>query len=151
MSQSRDSSMNVRLENQLCFPLYVCAKEAVRQYRKPLEKLGLTYTQYVVLMAFWEHGSMTEGTLGRIVHLDSGTLSPLLKRLEKQRLVRRIRSEANERTLWIELTEAGSALKQSALQVSDEIEAYQQLPIEEYHQLKELLNRAMKRMKAANK
>jgi DNA-binding MarR family transcriptional regulator len=143
--------MNVRLENQLCFPLYVCAKEAVRQYRKPLEKLGLTYTQYVVLMAFWEHGSMTEGTLGRIVHLDSGTLSPLLKRLEKQRLVRRIRSEANERTLWIELTEAGSALKQSALQVSDEIEAYQQLPIEEYHQLKELLNRAMKRMKAANK
>ena len=60
----------IRLENQLCFPLYACAKEVVRRYREPLEKLGLTYTQYVVMMVFWEFGGMTEGELGRRVHLD---------------------------------------------------------------------------------
>ena len=70
----------IRLGNQLCFPLYACAKEIVRQYRRPLQALGLTYTQYVVMMVLWEHGGMTEGELGKIVHLDSGTLAPLLKR-----------------------------------------------------------------------
>ena len=65
---------SLRLENQLCFPLYACAKEVVRQYRKPLEPLGLTYTQYIVMMILWEHGGMTESELGRIIRLDSGTL-----------------------------------------------------------------------------
>ncbi len=73
----------LKLDNQICFPLYACAKEVVRQYRKPLEALNLTYTQYVVMMAFWEYGGMTEKELGKRVHLDSGTLAPLLKRLEK--------------------------------------------------------------------
>ena len=80
----------IRLDNQLCFPLYACAKEVVRQYRKPLDEIGLTYTQYVVMMVLWEKGGMTEGELGKRVHLDSGTLAPLLKRLEKQGLVNRI-------------------------------------------------------------
>ena len=74
----------IRLKNQLCFPLYACAKEVVRRYREPLEKLGLTYTQYVVMMAFWEFGGMSEKEVGEKVHLDAGTLAPLLKRLEKQ-------------------------------------------------------------------
>ena len=65
-----------KLENQLCFPLYACAKEAVRQYRKPLEDLNLTYTQYIVMMTLWEYGEMTESQLGKKVHLDSGTLAP---------------------------------------------------------------------------
>ncbi len=86
-----DKYSSIRLKNQLCFPLYACAKEVVRLYRKPLEKLGLTYTQYVVMMVFWEHGGMTEKELGKIVHLDSGTLAPLLRRLEKQGLVTRTR------------------------------------------------------------
>ena len=73
----------LRLDNQICFPLYVCAKEIVRQYRKPLEELNLTYTQYLVMMVLWEHGGMTEGQLGKIVHLESGTLTPVLRRLEK--------------------------------------------------------------------
>ena len=68
----------IRLKNQLCFPLYACAKEVVRQYREPLEKLGLTYTQYVVMMVLWEFGGMTEGELGWKVYLDSGTWAPLL-------------------------------------------------------------------------
>ena len=87
------------LENQLCFPLYACAKEVVRRYRGPLEPLGLTYTQYIVMMILWEHGGMTEGELGKIIHLDSGTLAPLLKRLEKQGLVTRGRLPGNERIL----------------------------------------------------
>ena len=74
----------LKLENQLCFPLYACAKEVIRRYREPLEKLNLTYTQYIVMMTFWEFGGMTEGELGQKVHLDSGTLAPLLKRLEQQ-------------------------------------------------------------------
>lgn len=83
----------IRLGNQLCFPLYACAKEVIRQYREPLEELNLTYTQYVVMMVLWEHGGMTEGELGKIVHLDSGTLAPLLKRLEKQGYINRVRPE----------------------------------------------------------
>ena len=79
-----DKYCSIRLDDQFCFPLYACAKEVVRQYRKPLEKLGLTYTQYLVMMVLWEHGGMTEGELGKKVHLNSGTLAPLLKRLEKQ-------------------------------------------------------------------
>ena len=100
----------LKLENQLCFPLYVCAKEVVRQYRKPLEELNLTYTQYIVMMVLWEFGGMTEGELGKKVHLDSGTLTPLLKRLEKQGLLKRIRPEDNERKLFLKLTPEGEAL-----------------------------------------
>ena len=80
-SAKQDKYDCIRLRNQICFPLYACAKEVVRQYRKPLEKLGLTYTQYVVMMVLWEFGGMTEGELGRKVFLDSGTLAPLLKRM----------------------------------------------------------------------
>ena len=97
----------LRLESQLCFPLYACAKEVVRQYRKPLEALNLTYTQYIVMLALWEFGGMTEGELGRIVRLDSGTLAPLLKRLARQGLIERVRPEDNERILYLSLTPAG--------------------------------------------
>ena len=94
----------LRLDNQLCFPLYACAKEVVRKYREPLEALNLTYTQYIVMMVLWEYGDMTEGELGQKVHLDSGTLAPLLKRLEKAGYINRIRPESNERKLMLSLT-----------------------------------------------
>ncbi|MCR4962484.1 MAG: MarR family transcriptional regulator [Firmicutes bacterium] len=133
----------IRLANQLCFPLYACAKEVVRQYRKPLEKLGLTYTQYVVMMVLWEFGGMTEGELGRKVHLDSGTLAPLLKRMEKQGYITRTRPETNERKLFIELTAAGNGLKDKAVQVPCEMEGCLQLSPEELLQLKALLDKAI--------
>lgn len=136
----------IRLENQLCFPLYACAKELIRQYRKPLEALNLTYTQYVVMMALWEQGSMTEGELGRIVHLDSGTLTPLLKRLEKQGLISRTRPDHNERLLFLSLTEEGEALKDEAVMVPEIMSGCIDLPREELLQLKELLNKALVRM-----
>ncbi|MCR5746360.1 MAG: MarR family transcriptional regulator [Lachnospiraceae bacterium] len=136
----------IRIENQLCFPLYACAKEVVRQYRKPLEELGLTYTQYIVMMAFWEHGSMTEGELGRIVHLDSGTLAPLLKRLDKQGLVKRIRPDSNERKLMISLTESGEKLKEKAIKVPEAMNGCIRLQEEELQLLKDLLSKALANM-----
>ena len=136
----------LRLENQICFPLYACAKEVVRLYRKPLEKLGLTYTQYVVMMVLWEYGGMTEGELGRIVFLDSGTLTPLLKRMEKQGYIKRIRPETNERKLFVELTSAGVALKDKAAEVPCAMEGCLKLSQDEQMMLKGLLDKAIDRM-----
>ena len=133
----------IRLKNQLCFPLYACAKEVVRQYREPLEKLGLTYTQYVVMMALWEFGGMSEKELGEKVLLDSGTLAPLLKRLEKQGYVKRMRPEENERILFITLTESGEALKEEAANVPYSMKGCIDLPDEELWELKELLDKAL--------
>ncbi|MBQ9155426.1 MAG: MarR family transcriptional regulator [Eubacterium sp.] len=107
----------IRLDNQICFPLYACSKELIRQYRPSLDKLNLTYTQYLVMMVLWEHGSMIEKELGERVHLASGTLAPLLKRMESQGLVRRKRTPADERTLQVDLTPSGEALKEKALAV----------------------------------
>ena len=137
---------SIRLRNQLCFPLYACAKEVIRQYRKPLEKLNLTYTQYIVMMVLWEFGGMTEGELGKKVHLDSGTLAPLLKRLEKQGLIRRERPGNNERKLFLSLTDQGEALKEEALAVPPAMQGCIDLPPEELLQLKALLDKALERM-----
>ena len=136
---------NICLENQLCFPLYACAKEVVRKYRKPLEALDLTYTQYIVMMVLWEFGSMCEGELGSKVHLDSGTLAPLLKRLEKQGKIRRLR-QCDERKLFIELTEEGLALRDEALKIPAQMEGCIPLSCEELMTLRSLLKKAMDNM-----
>jgi len=138
----------LRLENQLCFPLYACAKEVVRQYRQPLEPLNLTYTQYIVMMVLWEYGDMTEGELGQKIHLDSGTLAPLLKRLEKQGLIDRMRLESNERKLLISLTDEGIALREKALAVPGRMQGCINLPAEELGQLKTLLDKALRNMES---
>ena len=136
----------LKLENQLCFPLYACAKEVIRRYREPLEELNLTYTQYIVMMTFWEFGSMTEGELGQKVRLDSGTLAPLLKRLENQGLIRRERLKENERKLFVSLTEEGEALKEKALAVPYAMGGCIDLPPEELLCLKMLLDKALENM-----
>lgn len=133
----------IKLDNQLCFPLYACAKEVVRQYRKPLENLNLTYTQYIVMMVLWEFGGMTEGELGKKVHLDSGTLAPLLKRLEKLGFINRIRPENNERKLFVSLTEKGEDLKKKAVDVPKSMDGCIPLSSEELSVLKKLLDKAL--------
>ena len=148
-SNKHDQYESIRLENQFCFPLYACAKEVVRQYRKPLEELNLTYTQYVVMMAFWEHGGMTEKELGERVKLDSGTLAPLLKRLEKQGLVNRIRPETNERKLYISLTKQGERLKIKAASVPNTMRNCLNMSQEELNQLKALLDKALTMMESS--
>ena len=137
----------LKLENQICFPLYACAKEVVRQYRKPLEGMNLTYTQYIVMLAFWEYGGMTEKELGKRVHLDSGTLAPLLKRLEKLGYVDRMRPESNERKLYVSLTEKGEALKQEAAGIPQTMSGILDLTPEETAMLRSLLNKVFKSMK----
>ena len=140
----------LRIENQICFPLYACAKEVIRRYREPLEQLNLTYTQYIVMMVLWEFGGMTEGELGQKVHLDSGTLAPLLKRLEKQGYVNRVRPEHNERKLFLSLTKEGEALKKKASAVPGAMEGCINLPQEELVQLKVLLDKALAGMEVTN-
>ena len=143
MTQTQTSEEILRLENQLCFPLYACAKEVVRQYREPLESLNLTYTQYIVMMVLWEFGEMTEGELGRKVHLDSGTLAPLLKRLEKAGYINRVRPENNENKLLLSLTEEGKSLKEQALGVPSRMQGCIPLSEDDLILLRDLLNRAL--------
>ena len=143
MAAARTSPEELRLENQLCFPLYACAKEVVRRYREPLEALNLTYTQYIVMMVLWEFGGMTEGELGKKVHLDSGTLAPLLKRLDKQGYIQRIRPENNERKLFLSLTEQGEALREKAKAVPAAMRGCIPLGQEDLLLLKSLLDQAL--------
>ena len=138
-----------RLDAQLCFPLYACAKEVVRQYRKPLTKLNLTYTQYLVMMVLWEYGGMTEGELGRKIYLESGTLAPLLKRLEKAGLINRNRPESNERKLYLTLTEEGEALREKAMLVPAAMQGCVPLSVEELTLLKDLLCRVLAGMETS--
>lgn len=131
--------------------MYACAKEIVRRYRTPLEPLGLTYTQYVVMMVLWECGSITEKELGERVHLDSGTLAPLLKRLDKQGLVKRERPDHNERLLRITLTDAGIALQEEALSVPEAMKNCIGLSMEECSVLRSLLDKSLAAMETGGK
>ena len=137
------NGQSMKLEGQLCFPLYACSREVIKRYRPFLDAVGLTYTQYVVMMVLWEFGGMTEGELGKKVYLDSGTLTPLLKRLEKQGYITRVRPETNERKLFIELTAAGDALKDRAIEVPCEMDGCLKLDATERMQLKKLLDKAI--------
>ena len=100
------------LKNQLCFPLYACGRKIVSAYTPYLKPLGLTYTQYVVFMVLWEKESVNVGQLGSILHLDAGTLTPLLKNLEKEGYITRTRSKEDERVTIINITDKGNALKE---------------------------------------
>ncbi len=100
------------LKNQLCFPLYACGRKIVASYTPYLKPLGLTYTQYVVFMVLWEKESVNVGQLGSILHLDAGTLTPLLKHLEKDGYITRARSKEDERVTLISITDKGNALKE---------------------------------------
>lgn len=110
----------LKLKNHLCFPLYACAREVIKQYKPFLDELDLTYTQYIVLTALWEVGSSRVKDLGDVLLLDSGTLTPLLKKLETKGLITRKRSTTDERNLIVSLTPAGKTLQEKALSLSKE-------------------------------
>lgn len=111
----------LKLENQLCFPLYACSKEIIRKYKPFLDPLGLTYTQYITLLALWEEDNLTVKALGEKLYLDSGTLTPLLKKMELQSLITRVRSSDDERNVYIKLTEEGRGLRYKAAEVPEQI------------------------------
>ncbi|MCR4791143.1 MAG: MarR family transcriptional regulator [Lachnospiraceae bacterium] len=109
------------LENQLCFPLYACGRKIVNAYTPFLKPLGLTYTQYVVFMVLWEKESVNVGQLGSILHLDAGTLTPLLKHLEKEGYITRNRSKDDERVTVISITSKGNDLKEKCKDIPSKI------------------------------
>ena len=104
----------LQLKNQLCFPLYACAREVVKKYKPFLDDIDLTYTQYVTMMVLWEKPSVTSKEIGERLHLDSGTLTPVIKKLAEKGLVTRARSAEDERNLVVTLTDAGLALRDRA-------------------------------------
>jgi len=107
----------LKLKNQLCFPLYACSREVIKKYKPLLDKIGLTYTQYITMMVLWEKKSINVKSLGEDLYLDSGTLTPLLKKMETQGLVTRKRAAEDERNVIINITDKGEKLKDKALQI----------------------------------
>ena len=107
----------LRLDNQLCFPLYACAKEIVRRYKPFLDEIDLTYTQYIVMMVLWEEREINVKELGNRLYLDSGTLTPVLKRLEQKGLITRQRDDKDERVLIVSITKEGDELKDKAVEI----------------------------------
>ncbi len=138
----------LKLESQLCFPLYACAKEIVRRYNPLLEPLGLTYTQYIAMMVMWEHKSISVKEMGKLLFLDSGTLTPMLKKMEKAGLIRRKRSEDDERVVIVTITEKGEKLHDDASQVPVRMSGCVTLETEEAMQLYNLLHKLMKTFKS---
>lgn len=133
----------LKLENQLCFPLYACAKEVVRRYTPLLEPLGLTYTQYIVMMILWEHKSISVGDMGRRLFLDSGTLTPLLKKMERNGWLNRQRSKDDERVVIVSITDTGEALQEIVSEVHVKMAQCVKLESDEALQLYTLLNKML--------
>ena len=133
----------LKLENQLCFPLYACSKEIVRRYAPLLEPLDLTYTQYITMMLMWEYRQMTVKDLGDKLWLDSGTMTPVLKKLEAKGYIRRERSTKDERSVAAVLTDEGMALRDKALQIPAKLGSCVRLDVQEMVQLHLLLHKIM--------
>lgn len=133
----------LKLENQLCFPLYVASKEIVRHYKPFLDELDMTYTQYITMMAMWEHKELTVKELGQYLYLDSGTLTPLLKTMEKKGWVERNRSKEDERVLNVTITEIGDKLKEKAINVPEQMAGCVKLEPEEAVQLYKILHKIL--------
>lgn len=134
-----DRFEKLKICNQLCFPLYACSKEIVRRYKPFLDPLDLTYTQYIAMMVLWEEKEITVKALGQRLYLDSGTLTPLLKKLEQKGYVQRIRSKDDERNLIIRLTDEGEQLKQTAVEIPSQMGKCVCLSTEEAQTLYSLL------------
>ncbi len=129
----------LKLDKQLCFPLYACSREIIKRYKPFLDALDLTYTQYIAMMVLWERGSMTVKELGARLYLDSGTLTPMLKKMEAKGLVSRTRSTEDERNLIVAITPAGEALKDRAISIPGAMAKCSGLTTEEGTELYHLL------------
>jgi len=135
------------LSNQLCFPLYAAAREIVKRYHPLLSPLDLTYTQYIAMMVFWEEKECSARDLGNRLFLDSGTLTPVLKSLEAKGLIRRKRSEKDERVLMVTITPEGEALREKALKVPLAMAGCVALPPEDAAKLYALLYKILDSIK----
>lgn len=130
----------LKLENQLCFPLYASSRQIIKLYKPYLDNLGITYTQYLTLLALWEKDQVTVKHLGDVLYLDSGTLTPLLKKMESMAILRRIRSTEDERSVLIELTPKGHAMKMDAYDIPNQVASQLTLSQEDAKSLHRILH-----------
>ena len=133
----------LKLKNQICFPLYACSKEIIRRYKPFLDKVDLTYTQYITMMALWENESMNVRELGSCLFLDSGTLTPLLKKLENKGYIKRSRSKEDERNLIVTLTDKGWELRENMLTIPESMASCVDLDQQEAADLYRLLYKVL--------
>ena len=129
----------LRLDTQLCFPLYAAARKVVSAYTPYLKPLDLTYTQYITFMVLWEKDGLTIGEIGERLHLDNGTLTPLLKKMEKQGYITRKRDQEDERKVTVHLTKEGRDMKQKLVHVPLQVEKCTPISIEEAKELYRIL------------
>ncbi len=134
----------LKLDNQICFPLYACAKEIVKRYKPYLDEINLTYTQYIVMMVLWEEKEINVKELGKRLLLDSGTLTPVLKRLEQKNLVTRRRDEKDERNLIVNVTQDGEKLKDKAVEIPQKMAGCVNLNKKDAAELYRLLHELLK-------
>ena len=137
MAETRYEAL--KLENQLCFPLYACAREVVKKYKPFLDDIGLTYTQYVTMLVLWEKPEITSKEIGERLHLDSGTLTPVIKKLADKGLVTRRRAPEDERNLVVALTDAGLALRDRAASIPGQMASCVRLDPEDARTLYRIL------------
>ncbi|MBQ6416683.1 MAG: MarR family transcriptional regulator [Butyrivibrio sp.] len=121
MTDNEEKYESLKLGNQLCFPLYACSKEIIRRYKPYLDKIDLTYTQYITMMVMWEKKTVNVKTLGECLYLDSGTLTPVLKKLESKGYITRERSSEDERNLVVSITSDGEKLRDEAISIPSSI------------------------------
>lgn len=150
MSDETKNYEALKLSNQVCFPLYACSKELIRQYTPYLKELNLTYTQYIVMMVLWEKESISSRELASCLHLDYGTLTPVLKRLGQAGYLTRERSAEDERLLTITLTDEGRKLKERAADIPSAIAECVGLTMEEFGTLYKLAYKALQNMENRN-
>lgn len=129
----------LKLSNQLCFPLYVCSKEIVRKYKPYLDEIDITYTQYITMMVFWEKKEITMKELGKLLFLDSGTLTPVVKTLESKGYLTRQRSKDDERNLSIKITQSGEDLQEKCKTIPEKMGRCIELSKEEAELLHKIL------------
>ena len=134
---------SLKIDNLLCFPLYACSKEMIKIYTPYLEKLGLTYTQFITMAVLWEQKSLTVKELGKHLYLDSGTLTPLLKKLEEKGFVTRRRSLEDERSLIVTITEKGELLKIEAADIPNKVLDRIRISAEDSDAISTILHRAL--------
>ncbi len=138
-----DDYPQLKLEGQLCFPLYAAARKIVNVYNPLLKQIGLTYTQYIVLLALWEYGKTTVGELCRALYLDCGTLTPLLKKMEENGWVVRTRSKGDERVVNVSVTDTGWKMREQVKDLPEQVGGCIAMPREDLYTLYTLLRRLL--------
>lgn len=142
-----DKYEKIKLDNQLCFSLYAASREVIKVYKPLLDKYGLTYTQYIAMLVIWEHEKITVKEMGKKLHLDSGTLTPVLKKLLSMELISKYRDVNDDRVVVVELTKKGRNLKDEIIDVPEQMYCKLDGNIEEVKELKEMLDKLLLKFK----